>query len=73
MDGCQSSGSFGGPHKIYQIIKKEAKHKIGLRFIKRFLSNTDAYYLQKRVQRKFERRHIVADTIGTLGTEICKM
>jgi hypothetical protein len=48
------------------IIKKESKHKIGLRFIKRFLSNTGAYSLQKRVQRNFKRRHIVADTINTL-------
>jgi hypothetical protein len=58
--------AFVGPHKMYQIIKKEGKHKIGLRFIKRFLSSTDAYSLQKRVQRNFKRRHIVVDTIDTL-------
>jgi hypothetical protein len=58
-------GSYAGPHKLYQIVKREGKYKIGLRRIKQFLSDLDSYLLQKRVQRKFKRRHIVADTIGT--------
>jgi hypothetical protein len=59
-------GAFAGPEKLYAIVKKEGKHKNRLRFIKHFLSNMDAYSLQKRVQRKFKRRHIVVDTIDTL-------
>lgn len=34
--------------------------------IKQFLSDIDAYSLQKRVQRKFKRRHIITDSIDTI-------
>lgn len=38
--------AFSGPYKLYQIVKREGKHKIGLQRIKQFLSDTDAYSLQ---------------------------
>lgn len=34
--------------------------------IKQFLSDTDAYSFQKRVQRKFKRRHIISDSIDSI-------
>lgn len=34
--------------------------------VKQFLSDTDANSLQKRVQRKFKRRHIITDSINTI-------
>ena len=55
--------SYTGPFKLYQFVKKEGKFKIGLRRIKQFLSNQDAYSLQKRVQRKFKRRSVVVSGI----------
>lgn len=58
--------AFSGPYKLYQIVKREGKHKIGLQRIKQFLSDIDAYSLQKRVQRKFKRRHIITDSIDTI-------
>lgn len=58
--------AFSGPYKLYQIVKREGKHKIGLQRIKQFLSDTDAYSLKKRVQRKFKRRHIITDSIDII-------
>ena len=58
--------SYTGPFKLYQFVKKEGKFKIGLRRIRQFLSNQDAYSLQKRVQRKFKRRSVVVAGIDSL-------
>ena len=60
------TAAFSGPYKLYQIVKKEGKHKIGLKGIREFLSNLEPYSLQKRVQRKFPRRHILTDSIHTI-------
>lgn len=60
------AASFAGPYKLYQIVKKEGKQKIGLKGIRDFLSNLEPYSLQKRVQRKFPRRHILTDSIDTI-------
>ncbi|KAJ8307844.1 hypothetical protein KUTeg_014627 [Tegillarca granosa] len=59
------AGSFAGPEKLYKIVRREGKFNIGLRRIRQFLSDQDAYSLQKRVQRKFPRNHIVAEGIDT--------
>ena len=60
------TAAFSGPYKLYQIVKKEGKHKIGLKGIREFLSDLEPYSLQKRVQRKFPRRHILTDSIDTI-------
>ncbi|KAJ8321130.1 hypothetical protein KUTeg_001325, partial [Tegillarca granosa] len=52
-------GSFAGPHKLYKIVRKEGKFNIGLKRIRQFLSDQDAYSLQKRVQRKFPRNRVI--------------
>lgn len=58
--------SYTGPYKLYQVVKKEGKYKIGLKAIKQFLSDLESYSLQKRVQRKFPRRHILTDSIDSI-------
>lgn len=35
------------PHLVISIVKHEGKNKMGLRRIKQFLSNTDAYHCRK--------------------------
>ncbi|KAJ8314916.1 hypothetical protein KUTeg_007066 [Tegillarca granosa] len=53
-----------GPQKLYLIVKKEGKYKIGLTRIKQFLSDQDAYSLQKRVQRNFKRNRVIVKVLG---------
>lgn len=62
----KKAASFAGPYKLYQIVKKEGKHKIGLKAIKQFLSDLESYSLQKRVRRKFTRRHILTDSVDSI-------
>ena len=57
--------SFSGPGKLYDYVKKEGKFKNSLRSINQFLSNTEAYSLQKRVQRKFKRSPVIVETVDT--------
>ncbi|OOZ36869.1 hypothetical protein BOW52_10520 [Solemya elarraichensis gill symbiont] len=59
------SSAFTGPYKLYQMVKRKDKFKIGLKDIKQYLSNKEGYSLQKRVQRKFERSHIIVQGIDT--------
>ncbi|KAJ8299963.1 hypothetical protein KUTeg_021482 [Tegillarca granosa] len=59
------AGSFTGPEKLYHIVKKERKYKIGVYRIKQFLADQDSHSLQKRVQRKFKRNHIIVQGIDT--------
>jgi hypothetical protein len=57
-------GSFAGPSKLYQVVKREGKYDIGLGRIKKFLQNQDAYSLQKKVRRRgFKRRRVVVQGI----------
>ncbi|XP_061167375.1 uncharacterized protein LOC133176237 [Saccostrea echinata] len=57
-------GSFASPSKLYEIVKREGKFKIGLHRIKKFLQNQDAYSLQKRVKRRgFKRRRVIVQGI----------
>jgi hypothetical protein len=58
--------AYSGPYKLYQVVKRDGKHKIGLHRIRQFLSDIDAYSLQKKVQRKFKRRHIITDSIDSI-------
>ena len=61
----KKAGAFTGPEKLYKIVKAEGKHKISLEDIRDFLSTQDAYSLQRKVNRKFKRRHIIADSIDS--------
>ena len=53
------AAAFSGPEKLYKFVKKDGQFKIGLSAINRFLSNLEAYSLQKRVQRKFKRSPVL--------------
>ncbi|XP_062603907.1 uncharacterized protein LOC134265702 [Saccostrea cucullata] len=58
------AGSFAGPSKLYDVVKREGKYNIGLRKIKKFLQNQDAYSLQKKLRRRgFKRRRVVVQGI----------
>ena len=54
---------FAGPHKLYQTVKKDGTHHIGLRKIKQFLSDKRSYSLQKRVRRNFKRNRVIVQGI----------
>lgn len=58
--------AFAGPNKLYEIVKKEGKFKIGLGKIKQFLNNEDAYSLYKPIRRTFPRSKVVVDTIDSM-------
>ncbi|XP_062587276.1 uncharacterized protein LOC134248897 [Saccostrea cucullata] len=58
------AGSFAGPSKLYQVVKREGKYDIGMKRIKKFLQNQDAYSLQKKVRRRgFKRRRVIVQGI----------
>jgi hypothetical protein len=40
-------GSFAGPQKLYRIVQKEGKHRIGLKKIKSWLQDQDSYSLNR--------------------------
>ena len=46
-------------------MKKDGKFKIGLPTITTFLSNLEAYSLQKRVQRKFKRSPVIVESVDS--------
>jgi len=48
-------GSYTGPDKLYKVVKREGKFKIGRRRILSWLQDQDAYGLQKRTITKFKK------------------
>lgn len=52
-------GSFKGPQKLYQAIKEEGRHNIGLTEIKRWLKDSESFSLHKNLNRKFERLRVI--------------
>ncbi|XP_033758271.1 uncharacterized protein LOC117340617 [Pecten maximus] len=59
------AGSFSGPYKLYQVVKKDGKFKIGLTRIREFLSGQDAYTLQRHVKRKFKKRRVIVNGLDS--------
>ena len=53
-------GSFGGPQKLYQAVKREGKYDIGIHRIRKFLHNQETYSLHKPIRRRFQRNHVVS-------------
>ena len=47
--------SFKGPNKLYQVVVKEGKHKIGMGKIRKWLQDQESYSLMKPVKRKIKR------------------
>ena len=48
--------SFGGPDRLYKIVKKEGKHKISHSQIKSGYRNRNHTLLNKGIKRKFQKR-----------------
>ncbi|XP_033728981.1 uncharacterized protein LOC117318091 [Pecten maximus] len=59
-------GSFAGPKKLYQVVRKEGKVKIGIRRITQWLQDQDAYSLQKDLITKFKKNRVVVEGIDSL-------
>lgn len=58
--------AFSGPTKLYEVVKKEGQHKIGLHRIKQWLQDQDAYSLQRAAVYKFKRNRMVVNGIDAL-------
>lgn len=56
--------SFTGPKKVYQIVRKEGKYKIGLGTIKHFLSNIETYTVQKPARQNFPRSRVIVSGLN---------
>ena len=59
-------GAFAGPNKLYEIVRKEGKFKIGRAKIRRFLNNLDTYSLYKPIRKTFSRSRVIVDTINSM-------
>lgn len=62
----KNTGSFSGPTKLYNIVKKEGKHNISLNEIRKWLQNQDAYSLQRPVKRKFKRTRVIVGGLNDM-------
>ena len=58
--------SFTGPDKLYRIVKKDGKFKIGRHKIRQWLQDQDSYSLSRNTVRKFRRSRYVVNTIDSL-------
>lgn len=56
-------GSFKGPNKLYEVVKEEGKHSLGLSKIRKWLNDQPAYSLNKAVRRKFPRLKVIVTGI----------
>ncbi|MEW8509096.1 MAG: hypothetical protein AB2598_20640 [Candidatus Thiodiazotropha sp.] len=59
------AGSFSGPEKLYQTVRKEGKFKIGRKRIKQFLENLEEYALQRDIKRKRKRRKVIVSGLDS--------
>ena len=62
----KNPASFTGPDKLYRLVKKEGKYKIGRTRIKQWLQDQDSYGLSRNVVRTFPRSRYVVNTIDSL-------
>ena len=51
--------SFGGPDRLYQIVKKEGKYKISRSKIKKWIQKQESYSRNKGVKRTFQRGKVI--------------
>ena len=56
-------GSLGGADKLYRLVKRKGERLIGLRRIKRWLSEQENYATMRHAQRKYLRSLVRASTI----------
>ncbi|WAR09981.1 YMD3-like protein [Mya arenaria] len=53
-------GGFAGPQKLYKVVQKEGKFRIGMHRIRKFLHDQESYSLHKPVRRRFQRNHVIS-------------
>ena len=58
--------AFGGPEKLYQVVKKEGLFKLSLRKIKLWLQKQDAYSLHRPARYRFKRLKVITSGIDDL-------
>ena len=59
-------GSFSGPEKLLEVVKKKGLHKISRDEIKTFLEKQDTYTVNRFIRRKFRRSRVIAYGINDL-------
>lgn len=52
-------GSFSGPTKILQVVRKEGKFSIGLSQIKKWLAGQETYTFYRGMRTKFKRNKVI--------------
>ena len=58
--------SYAGPLKIYRYFKNEGKYIVGIKAIRQWLQNVDAYSLQRPVRYKFKTRRVISQGVDFL-------
>lgn len=54
-----NAGSFSGPDKLYQYVRKQGKYVLSKYKIRKWLQRQEAYSLQKGVRRRFKRNKVI--------------
>ena len=62
----QHPTAFTGPEKLYQIIRKEGRFKIGRGTNKKFLEKKNAYSLQIPPRRHFPRSRVIVEGLNEM-------
>ncbi len=60
----KQAGRFSGPHKLHKLVQKEAKYKLGLYKIKKWLQNQEPYSLHRPVRHHFTRNTVIVTGIN---------
>ena len=56
-------GSFCGPTKLFNVVKREGKHNLGMSQIKKWLAAQDTYTLHRSARKKIKRNKVIVDGI----------
>ena len=59
-------GSYAGPDKLYQAVKKEGKFKIGKYRIRKWLQDQETYSLTRAARRKFKRNRVIVEGMDSM-------
>ena len=56
-------GSFSGPHKLFNAVKREGKYVLGLSKIKKWLASQDTYTLHRSMRKKIKINKVIVEGI----------
>ncbi|XP_052814229.1 uncharacterized protein LOC128241339 [Mya arenaria] len=54
------AASFAGTQKLFKVLQREGKYKLGMHRIRKFLHDQESYSLHKPVRRRFQRNHVIS-------------